>query len=211
MDTGYVRLWRCSFDSQVFRSESLWRVWTWCLMKATYKERWQTVTTGKGETQVLLTPGQFIFGRKSAANELNYCLSSIRNRMKKLEKLGNIEIKADTHHSIVTVCNWEKYQADQKQDGQAGGQAEDNQRTTKGHKQKGKESKKEIYGEFQNVLLSVEEKEKLSELFPSSLEEKINNLSSYIASVGKKYSSHYATILAWERKNNPSGKKDDGF
>lgn len=61
---------------------------------------------------------------------------------------------------------------------------------------------KSIYGEFQNVRLTDEEYQKLVDRFPMDCQDKIENLSQYIAQKGKKYKSHYATILAWERKNN---------
>lgn len=56
---------------------------------------------------------------------------------------------------------------------------------------------KNIYGEFKNVKLTDEEYEKLKE---ANLLPYIEKLSSYIASKGKKYKSHYATILNWSRK-----------
>lgn len=59
-----------------------------------------------------------------------------------------------------------------------------------------KERKK--FGEFKNVLLTEDELEKLKKRFPDYLE-KIEHLSSYIESSGKKYKSHYATILCWSR------------
>lgn len=60
---------------------------------------------------------------------------------------------------------------------------------------------KNTYGEFQNVSLSEEEYQKLL----ASLGEKntsilIEELSGYIASKGKRYSNHYATILNWARR-----------
>lgn len=61
---------------------------------------------------------------------------------------------------------------------------------------KEKINKKEKYGEFQNVLLTDEEYHKLEK---SNLLPYIEKLSSYIASKGKKYKSHYATILNWAR------------
>lgn len=102
-------------------------------MRASYKERWKTVRTGKGFTEIHLSPGQFIFGRASAAKALQMEQSTIRNRMQKLCKAGNIELKPDTHYTIVTICNWEIYQGEEKAEGQAIGQPKDNQRTTKGH------------------------------------------------------------------------------
>ena len=59
-----------------------------------------------------------------------------------------------------------------------------------------KEIYKERYGEFKNVLLTKEEYAKLEK---SNLLTYIDKLSSYIASKGKKYKSHYATILNWSR------------
>ena len=59
-----------------------------------------------------------------------------------------------------------------------------------------KERNKERYGTFENVLLTPEEYAKLEK---SNLLPYIEKLSSYIASKGKKYKSHYATILNWSR------------
>ena len=58
---------------------------------------------------------------------------------------------------------------------------------------------KKHYGEFENVSLTDEEYEKLNN---SNLLSYIEKLSSYIASTGKKYKSHYATILTWARKDD---------
>jgi hypothetical protein len=72
---------------------------------------------------------------------------------------------------------------------------------------KGGVGEKKKYGEFKNVLLTDDEHKKLEERFNSSLKDRIEALSSYMASKGKRYSSHYATILAWERKNSQDNKK----
>lgn len=56
------------------------------------------------------------------------------------------------------------------------------------------------YGEYNNVLLSDEDMEKLKTEFPMDFEERIENLSSYIASTGKTYKNHLATIRNWARK-----------
>lgn len=62
---------------------------------------------------------------------------------------------------------------------------------------KKKNIQKEKYGEFENVLLTKEEYEKIKN---NNLEKYINKLSIYIESKGTKYKSHYATILNWSRK-----------
>ena len=60
---------------------------------------------------------------------------------------------------------------------------------------------KHKYGKYKNVLLTDEELEKLKEEY-SDYEERIERLSSYVASTGKAYKSHYATIRNWARKDS---------
>jgi Asp-tRNA(Asn)/Glu-tRNA(Gln) amidotransferase C subunit len=59
---------------------------------------------------------------------------------------------------------------------------------------------KHAHGFFANVLLTDEEMQKLADEIPN-YEEYIEKLSHYIESNGKKYKSHYATILMWRRKD----------
>lgn len=60
---------------------------------------------------------------------------------------------------------------------------------------------KVAYGEFQNVLLSVEEYGKLKDkIGESNTNLLIEELSAYIASKRKHYASHYATLLNWARR-----------
>ena len=65
------------------------------------------------------------------------------------------------------------------------------------------------YGEYKNVLLSDSDLEKLKSEFPSDYEIRIENLSSYIASTGKTYKNHLATIRNWARKENKSPKSTE--
>ena len=64
---------------------------------------------------------------------------------------------------------------------------------------------KHKYGEYKNVLLTDEEYEKLKDEFPNDYEERIERLSSYIASKGAKYKNHLATIRNRARKDNQTG------
>lgn len=75
---------------------------------------------------------------------------------------------------------------------------------TKNQKLKTKNKKeiiKEKFGEFENVRLSTDELQKLKSKLGAETESYIERLSSYIASSGKKYKSHYATILSWTQKD----------
>ena len=69
---------------------------------------------------------------------------------------------------------------------------------------------KHKYGEYKNVLLTDDELEKLKTEY-SDWQERIERLSSYVASSGKAYKSHYATIRNWARKDEQtkqSGRKE---
>ena len=65
---------------------------------------------------------------------------------------------------------------------------------------------KHKYGEYKNVLLSDEDMEKLKTEFPTDWEERIERLSSYMASKGTSYKNHLATIRNWARKETPQTK-----
>lgn len=84
----------------------------------------------------------------------------------------------------------------------------DNDNVPKGNK---KNISKKKHGEFDNVLLTEEEFEKLKAKFPADYEKRINALSGYIASKGTKYKSHYATILNWSRNERASPTKVNNF
>lgn len=75
-------------------------------------------------------------------------------------------------------------------------------------KEKGKEeekgNKKDKYGTFFNVFLTSTEKAKLDEKFGVDVDARIEALSEYMKSKGKKYDSHYATILSWKRRDDKS-------
>lgn len=56
------------------------------------------------------------------------------------------------------------------------------------------------HGAYHNVLLTEEELETLKREFPGDYEERIESLSEYMASTGKTYKNHLATIRSWSRR-----------
>ena len=69
---------------------------------------------------------------------------------------------------------------------------------------------KHKYGEYKNVLLSEEELERLQGELPD-WRNMIERLSEYIASSGKKYKSHYATLRSWHRREPKSSKPPQAY
>ncbi len=58
------------------------------------------------------------------------------------------------------------------------------------------------YGTYNNVLLADEDMEKLKAEFPKDWQSRIERLSEYIASSGKTYKNHLATIRSWAKKDD---------
>ena len=69
------------------------------------------------------------------------------------------------------------------------------------------------YGLYENVLFTDEEYQKVKAEFPNDYRDRIERLSEYIASTGKKYKSHLATIRSWARKDTSQkqAKKSSSF
>lgn len=64
------------------------------------------------------------------------------------------------------------------------------------------------YGMYENVLLTDEDYRKLQDEFPHDYTDRIERLSEYIASTGKKYKNHLATIRTWARKDAETKPKN---
>ena len=59
------------------------------------------------------------------------------------------------------------------------------------------------FGKYENVFLSDEQVAELKNEFPSDWEQRIERLSEYMESSGRKYSNHLATIRMWAREETP--------
>ena len=68
-------------------------------------------------------------------------------------------------------------------------------------KQKKEKPARHKFGEYNNVLLSDSDFEKLQTEFPTDYKERIERLSSYKASTGKSYKNDLATIRNWARRD----------
>ncbi len=73
-----------------------------------------------------------------------------------------------------------------------------------------KKSPRHKHGEYQNVLLSDDDLEKLKAEFPADWDQRIQRLSEYMASSGKSYKNHLATIRNWARRDKPAAKAAGG-
>ena len=95
-NTSYIKLFRKLLNSPIFENEKALKIWIWCLLKATHREREQLV----GQQIVKLKKGEFVFGRKQASEELKMTESTIYKYIKLLEKLQMISIKVTTNFQL---------------------------------------------------------------------------------------------------------------
>ena len=105
---GWIKLHRKLLKSDVFENEKLLKMFVWCLIRASRKEREIIV----GATKVNLLPGQFVTGRRKAAIELDMKESTVNSYLKRLEKMQMITLKSNNAFTIVTIDNYSVYQGE---------------------------------------------------------------------------------------------------
>ena len=138
---GYVKLYRSLLDSPIFKNPALAHFWQYCLLKASYKDHVALV----GYQRIDLEPGQFVFGRKVAAAKTGLTEKVVRRCVRALASLSCIEVgrkrAADGArlHTVITICNWERYQGRDKDEGQTSGQKRAEEGPDLGHIQEGEE------------------------------------------------------------------------
>lgn len=103
---GYIRLHRQCLYNGWLKNHALWTFWSYCMLRASY----QPYLTRVGCDQVKLETGQFVFGRRIAARELNMSEQTIRTCLRTLTKEGNLTHQSTHLYTVVTVCNFEFYQ-----------------------------------------------------------------------------------------------------
>ena len=136
--------------------------------------------------------------------------------MELLQSDGMIVKKSDRKKTTITIENYRDYsilettdrpQTDcQQTDSRPSADTNNNDNNYNNENNKEKNIKKESrhkYGMYQNVLLSDVDLEKLKTEFPNDWQQRIERLSEYIASTGKSYKNHLATIRVWARKDKP--------
>lgn len=208
MSETYIKLFRKAIDNNLFSEKPFdrWHAFEWLLLRACRFDKTEVI---KGQV-VNLKQGQLIIGQRSLAETFGWSRGKLDRFCKLLEDLKMASFDRATYGAsigtLITIENYSKYQSDQatgsttdRATNRATGSTTDRANIKK--EKKDKEYISPPMGEFKNVLITEEELEKLKERFPYDWKDKINNLSAYIDSKGKRYKSHYATILVWAKKD----------
>ena len=169
------------------------------------------------------------------ATQFNKPISTVRLALKTFEQFGMIEII----NNMIFLSSWEKYQSTDRLATIREKDRERKRRKREAekllpqnsmecprtsmdvprldididkdkNKSISKKSPRHKHGEYQNVLLSDDDLEKLKAEFPSDWDQRIQRLSEYMASSGKSYKNHLATIRNWARRDKPAAKSAGG-
>lgn len=216
---GFVKIHRQLVSWGWYQDHVVKDLFLHLILTANFREQeWMGRTIG---------PGQVVTSYAHLARDLGFSVKQIRTALEKLKRTGEVASEATNRYTVVTIANWEKYQLTEEETAgevaskeASEGQAEGNQKANKGQQlkndknDKNNNKKKNIekekpekhkYGEYKNVLLTDEEMDKLKAEFPDDWKDRIDRLSFYMASTGKSYKSHLATIRNWAREDKKKG------
>ena len=149
MNNGYIRLHRKIMEWEWYSNINDRLVFIQCLLDANWKDGYFN-----GE---VISRGSFPTSIEKLSGETGLTFSQIRTSLKHLKLTNNITIKSFRHFSIITINNYEKYQDDDKQDGNliaSSSQANDKLIATieKSKKEKKKESNNKYIVEIIDYL-----------------------------------------------------------
>ena len=199
---SYIKLDRKITDWEWFTDGNMLKTFIYLLTNAQYKD-----ARFKG---IEVKRGQILVGRNKLADRLQMSERQIRTCLNKLKTTNEVTIETTNKYSLISIVKYDFYQSDECCDDQQNVQQEVTQATSKrpasDHNTRNKEIKERknylILGEYGNVKLTEDQYEKLKSEFPD-YQSRIESVSLYCASTGKKYKDYLATIRNWAKKEKP--------
>lgn len=110
MYRGYVKLWRKIEDSGLLDDPELLRLFVYLLIKATRKPH---RIIRRGEI-VRLEPGQYLTSIRRLASRFGTSRHVVQHRLNLLQNMKSIDTHTGHLGTIISICNWEIYQASSK-------------------------------------------------------------------------------------------------
>ena len=137
MNDGWIKLYRSFLDWEWYRDNNTKAVFLHLLLTANHEaQRWM----GK-----VIERGQVVTGRMALAESLGLTERQIRTALSKLEKTGEICKESTNKYTLITICNFDKYQSKEQNERPTSDQQMSNKCPTNVHKQECKELKNNIY------------------------------------------------------------------
>ena len=132
MHRGYIKLWRCCQDNELWLSEPFTKSQAW--VDLIFLANWEDGSFVKRGVRFEVKRGMLAWSIKGLADRWGWSRHKVVNFLNMLEKGHQIEHQKNTITTLITIINYDKYQdKDTKRD---------IKRTSKGHqKDTSKESK----------------------------------------------------------------------
>lgn len=205
-NNSWIKTYRSLLDWEWYQDIVTRDLFIHCLLKANYQNK-----TWKG---IKIKKGSFITSSIILGDELGFSRQQIRRAIKNLKSTNEITAKATNRYTVIEVVKWGLYQLEDYSNNQQS-ETQDNQQatnkqptnnqqttTTKELKNLKKERSKEVkhkYGEYNHVLLTEKQYDKLKVDFPSLFKLMIKNLDEYIEMKGVTYKNHNLTLRKFQR------------
>lgn len=203
--SGWIKLHRKLRKNPYMKRPSYRSIWIELLLEASHGEK--TIIWRGSPIKVL--PGQLTCGSHQLAEWTGVPRGTVERILKCFKNEQMIEVQTSNKFSLITINNWSEYQANEEQD-------EEQMRSKRGASEEPVRTPKELKNvrikELKNkhmdfVMLTTEEYEKLSKEYPGVVQGYIEKLNIYIGSTGKRYKSHYFTLLNWIKKDKDNPPK----
>ena len=112
MTAGTVNISRDLFDHCAFRDApfSEREAWLWIIMEAAWKPRHRRV----GHIVISIDRGQLAVSVRFMAEAWGWTAARVQRYVERLKKLKMICVKTDTGLTVITVCNYDKFQTKAK-------------------------------------------------------------------------------------------------
>jgi DNA replication protein DnaD len=205
---GWIKLHRKVKGHWLFtekRTFTKFEAWIDLLLEVNHKDNKFML----GSELVEVKRGQTITSIRQLCERWNWSNSKVTKFLKMLEADEMLTLKSDTKKTVITIGNYDIYQVQDTDETTAKRHVNDSEatqkHTNKNEKNEKNEKKKDIYADF--VSMTQSEYEKLiNEFGEEGTKERIERLSLYKGSTGKKYKDDYLTILSWARKEKKKSK-----
>lgn len=217
---GWVTLHRKFLQWEWFDKPEMVQLFIWLLLNANYTDKkWQGQVIKRG--QILTTTPKIMEALRFTERQTRTCIS-------RLKSTGEVSVKTTNRFTIITICNYDRYQNDNfENDGQNDGQndtpATDKRRTSDGHNIKNNITIKQCNNNTNNNLsvyeraCTREEREKIFELFffknfinPEAEVDKFYanyDAQGWVRGNGQKIVDVMAVAKAWQQGGSSMGQR----
>lgn len=201
MNNGFITLHRKITEWEWYADGNTFRLFLHLLLKANHEpKKWKGIPVERG---------QCVTGRKILSKELCLTEQQIRTSINKLKSTNEITIKATNKYSVVTVVNYNVYQAKkdkQQPTEQPTTHTTSNQQVTTNNNDNNKNN---IYRAFAHLKITMAEKDKIidSGYTINQLDDVLDQIENFAGN--KKYKSLNLTARNWLKRNanNNQGKQ----